>query len=109
MQHTSKIQRWGNSSAIRLPARLMQEVGLYAGAPVTLYTNNDELIIRREQQPEEARISDMIDNEADAIAAVQAVRAAMNEAVTVAEKAIERTESVIEALDAADTGERSWD
>jgi antitoxin MazE len=42
---TTKIQRWGNSLAVRIPKRYSEEVGLTDGSPVNLTLVKEGLLI----------------------------------------------------------------
>jgi antitoxin MazE len=44
----TKIQKWGNSLAMRLPKELASSFNLKAGSQVTFITNNDGFTIRPE-------------------------------------------------------------
>ncbi|HBA45857.1 hypothetical protein A2W67_02885 [Candidatus Nomurabacteria bacterium RIFCSPLOWO2_02_40_28] len=43
---TTKIQKWGNSLAMRLPKELANSFNLKAGSEVVFITNNDSFSIR---------------------------------------------------------------
>ncbi len=43
----TKVQRWGNSLAVRIPKSFAQEVGLVADAPVELHIADGALVITR--------------------------------------------------------------
>jgi antitoxin MazE len=48
----AKIQRWGNSLAVRIPKSFAEEVGLEAGSPVELRLVDGGLLV--EPAPDEA-------------------------------------------------------
>lgn len=41
----TRVQKWGNSLALRIPSALAQELGLYPNAPVKITLNGTRLII----------------------------------------------------------------
>ena len=43
----TKIQKWGNSKAIRIPKRILEIVELQENDKVKIETNKDSIIIRR--------------------------------------------------------------
>lgn len=49
---TTKIQKWGNSSAIRIPKNLMQNSGLVQGEEVVLELQNGFLVVKPKKQRE---------------------------------------------------------
>jgi antitoxin MazE len=43
---TTKVQKWGNSYAIRIPKYIVEELGLTAGSLVDIKQVNDTIVIR---------------------------------------------------------------
>lgn len=41
----SKIKKWGNSAAVRLPAKVLAAAGLEAGATISIKTKGNKIII----------------------------------------------------------------
>jgi len=41
----SKIQKWGNSLAVRIPKAYAKQMGLQANSPVKIWMENDRLVI----------------------------------------------------------------
>jgi antitoxin MazE len=52
-----KVVRWGNSLAVRLPAKLVRELGLAEGDRIDLIRDSDALRVRRPP-----RTRDVLDN-----------------------------------------------
>ncbi len=46
----TKVQKWGNSLAIRIPKALAEEAGLERGKQVDLHYEDGELRIRRQRR-----------------------------------------------------------
>ena len=46
----TKVQKWGNSLAVRIPKALAEEAGLEAGKPVDVRYVNGEIRIRRRRR-----------------------------------------------------------
>lgn len=42
----TKVQKWGNSLAVRIPAKLASEAALLEGTPVYVTTDDGRLIVR---------------------------------------------------------------
>jgi antitoxin MazE len=56
----AKVQRWGNSLAIRIPKSFAEEVGLEAGSPVELRLVDGGLLV--EPAPDESlSLDDLLD------------------------------------------------
>ena len=52
----AKVQRWGNSLAVRIPKAFAQEVGLHSDADVEMFVRQGDLVlapVRREYTLEE--------------------------------------------------------
>ena len=49
---TTKIQKWGNSLAVRIPKSIMQNSGLVQGGEVVLELQNGLLFVRPKKQKE---------------------------------------------------------
>ncbi|MBI2918617.1 MAG: AbrB/MazE/SpoVT family DNA-binding domain-containing protein [Chloroflexi bacterium] len=47
----SRIQKWGNSLALRIPKSFAQEIGLDSGAPVNVSLEDGKLIIIPAAEP----------------------------------------------------------
>jgi antitoxin MazE len=43
------LQKWGNSVGVRLPKRMLEQVGLNEGAKVDVLVEGDHLVIRRQR------------------------------------------------------------
>ncbi|KIC22808.1 AbrB/MazE/SpoVT family DNA-binding domain-containing protein [Leisingera sp. ANG-Vp] len=48
-----QVAKWGNSLAVRLPAKLVQEMALKEGDQIELRAGEDGLVVSRHARPEE--------------------------------------------------------
>jgi antitoxin MazE len=48
-----QVAKWGNSLAVRLPARLVQELGLKEGDQINLVEDNGSFLVQRQPEAEE--------------------------------------------------------
>jgi antitoxin MazE len=55
----TKIQRWGNSLAVRIPKTLAQETALDEGDEVDVRADEDRIVVER-PQPKSYRLSDLL-------------------------------------------------
>ncbi|MCY4465521.1 MAG: AbrB/MazE/SpoVT family DNA-binding domain-containing protein [Chloroflexi bacterium] len=46
----TKIQKWGNSLAVRIPKALVEEAGLERGKPVDIHYEDGEIRIRKRRR-----------------------------------------------------------
>ena len=49
---TTKLQKWGNSYAVRIPQNLIQDIKLTQGSEVEIKYHNQSLIIKPKKQKE---------------------------------------------------------
>ena len=50
---TTKVQKWGNSLAVRLPKKVTEGVGLRQGSPVSIVYGDDSISIKPMLKPKE--------------------------------------------------------
>ena len=55
----TKIQRWGNSLAVRIPKALAQETALDEGDEVNVRADHDAIVVER-RPPGKYRLSDLV-------------------------------------------------
>lgn len=53
----TRVQRWGNSLAIRIPRPVADEAGLTEGAPVVLSVEGGAVVVRRQKLDLEALLA----------------------------------------------------
>ena len=58
---TAKVQKWGNSLALRLPKALVNEFRLAQGSAVELHVVDGKLIIQPQRAPQ-YRLEDLLKN-----------------------------------------------
>ena len=51
-----QVAKWGNSLAVRLPARLVRELDLHEGDRIDLRPDEGGLVVSREPRPEEVLV-----------------------------------------------------
>ncbi|KAA9234325.1 MULTISPECIES: AbrB/MazE/SpoVT family DNA-binding domain-containing protein [Aerococcus] len=56
------INKWGNSSAIRLPKQLLEELNLSQGDKLDYQVKNGQLIIKKITEVPELTIKDLFEN-----------------------------------------------
>lgn len=52
----TRVQRWGNSLAVRIPSAFAEQAGLAQESPVDLLLEGDQIIIR----PQRTRLEDLL-------------------------------------------------
>lgn len=46
----AKIQKWGNSSGIRLPKKMLESLNMHDGTPVDVISENNKIIITKKKK-----------------------------------------------------------
>ena len=49
---TTKLQKWGNSYAVRIPKNLIQDIKLAQGASIEIKYHNQSIVIKPKKQKE---------------------------------------------------------
>lgn len=49
---TTKLQKWGNSYAVRIPKNFIQDLNLSQGSEMEIEHNNQSLVIKQKKQKE---------------------------------------------------------
>ena len=53
MEATAKLNKWGNSLAIRIPAKIVSELSLNESSKLNILTQDDKIIIQKRLSLEE--------------------------------------------------------
>ena len=56
----AEIKKWGNSAAVRLPAKVLAQAGLEVDSSIQIVVVNGEIILKPVQQPEEYTLDDLL-------------------------------------------------
>lgn len=52
----AKVQKWGNSLALRIPKAYADQIGLYSNSPVKISVQDDRLVIEPVRRPSLAEL-----------------------------------------------------
>jgi antitoxin MazE len=55
----TRIQKWGNSLAVRIPKAFVKEAHVAYGTPVNLFVDNGKIVIEPHEEPE-YRLEDLL-------------------------------------------------
>ncbi|WP_297575925.1 AbrB/MazE/SpoVT family DNA-binding domain-containing protein [uncultured Deefgea sp.] len=54
------IQKWGNSASVRLPALLLEQMGVGIGSELTATITQDGLVLRPKKQRKQYNLADLL-------------------------------------------------
>ncbi len=58
MKTITKISRWGNSLAIRIPSAVSKQLNLHDNSTISIQTKNDYIIFKRIEEPD--KLSELV-------------------------------------------------
>lgn len=99
MQAQGKIQKWGNSSAIRLPAKVLAAAGITADSEVDIQADNGRLVIQLHDRTREQVFDKLLTQEPGAADLLALVKDSLATAIAKTDETTERCYSLIEKLE----------
>jgi len=104
MMMEGKIQKWGNSSALRLPATLLAAAGIPANSEVDIEPRDGKLVIQLKERTQEASLDQLFESEPGAAELIAMVKASLNDAISNTEATTQRCNDLIDKLDNGELG-----
>lgn len=86
MRAQAKIQKWGNSSAIRLPATILAAAGIPQGTDVEIQSGNGRLVIQLPERTQEQLFDKLLAEVPDAEKVLSLVSKSLKNAIEVTDK-----------------------
>lgn len=99
MQTQAKIQKWGNSSALRLSAKMLAAAGIPPDAEVDIQSENGRIVIQLQERTQEQLFDKLLAEEPEAKELLQLVRDSLTKAITETDETTARCYSLIEKLE----------
>lgn len=99
MQAQGKIQKWGNSSAIRIPAKVLAAAGITVEDEVDIQADNGRLVIQLQQRTQEQAFDKLLSEEPGASELLALVKQSLAKAINLTDETTERCYSVIAKLE----------
>ena len=99
MQTQGKIQKWGNSSAIRLPAKVLAAAGITGDDEVDIQADSGRLVIQLHERTREQAFDKLLSQEPGAAELLALVKDSLNKAIDLTDETTERCYSLIEKLE----------
>ena len=91
MNMQGKIQKWGNSSAIRLPAKVLAAAGISLGSEVDIQADSGRVVIQLTERTQEQLFDKLLAEVPDAVEVIAMVKKSLQSATVMTD---ETTKSV---------------
>ena len=99
MQAEGKIQKWGNSSAIRLSAKVLAAAGITNGSDVDIQADSGRLVIQLKERSQEQLFDKLLAEEAEAAELLKLVRTSLSKAITETDETTNNIYALLEKLE----------
>lgn len=99
MQAQGRIQKWGNSSAIRLSAKVLAAAGITTDSEVDIQANDGRVVIQLHEQTQEQALDKLLATEPHAADLLALVQASLARAIDQTDKTTARCYALIKKLD----------
>ncbi|MEW8091897.1 MAG: hypothetical protein AB2784_19975 [Candidatus Thiodiazotropha endolucinida] len=99
MQTQGRIQQWGDSAALRLPAKLLAAAGFKMGSEVAIRGEAGRVIIQLHERDMEPAYERLLTEEPGAAAWIALAKDKLAKAITLTDDTTERCYSLIERLE----------
>lgn len=93
MHALAKIQKWGNSSAVRLPMKALAAAGLSADSEVEIEANKGCIVIKLKQPSKEQQLDKLLSESPEMEELLAEVRQGLNQAIAMTEQATQVVEN----------------
>jgi len=98
MHALAKIQKWGNSSAVRLPMKALAAAGLSADSEVEIEANKGCIIIKLKQPSKEQQLDKILAESPEMMELLTQVHQGLNQAIAMTEQATDVVEEARRTL-----------
>jgi len=99
MQAQGKIQKWGNSSAIRLSAKVLAAAGITTDSEVDIQANDGRVVIQLHEQTQEQALDKLLATEPHAADLLTLVQASLTRAIDQTDRTTARCHALLKKLD----------
>ncbi|MCP4488267.1 MAG: AbrB/MazE/SpoVT family DNA-binding domain-containing protein [Gammaproteobacteria bacterium] len=99
MQSQGKIQKWGNSSAIRLPAKVLAAAGISKESAVDIQADNGRVVIQLPDRTKEQLFDKLLAEVPDAEQVLEMVSQSLKSAISITDKTTKNVTDLCERLE----------
>ena len=104
MQVQSKIQKWGNSSAVRLSAKALASAGIEPESEIDIQTSKGRIVIQLPERTKEQMFDKLLAEIPDAKLILAEVRKALSSAIATTNKTANKMEALCADLEKKNLG-----
>jgi len=98
MEVHSKIQKWGNSSAIRLPTKVLAAAGFDNDSEVDIKVDDGRVVIQLHERTLEQTFDRLLAEEPGAAELLALAKERLSRAITLTDETTERCNALVEKL-----------
>lgn len=99
MQTQGKIQSWGNSAGIRLPAKVLAAAGISRDDDVDIQADKGRVVIQLRERTQEQAFDELLAKEPGASELLAMVKDSLAKAIDLTDETTARCNSLIEKLE----------
>lgn len=99
MQISGKIQKWGNSSAIRLPAKALAAAGISQESVVDIQTDSGRIVIQLLERTQEQLFDKQLAEVPDAAEVIAMVKESLKTAIDMTDETTRNVNVLCEKLE----------
>ncbi len=99
MQASGKIQKWGNSSAIRLPAKALAAAGISPDSEVDIQADRGRLVIQLPERTQEQLFDKLLAEVPDAAEVMVMVKESLQTAIQMTDETTRNVNALCEKLE----------
>lgn len=99
MQISGKIQKWGNSSAIRLPAKALAAAGISQESEVDIQADSGRLVIQLPERTQEQLFDKLLAEVPDAEKVIAMVKGSLKAAIDMTDETTRNVNALCEKLE----------
>ena len=99
MQSQGKIQKWGNSASVRIPARVLASSGISIGDDVDIQASEGCLVIQLHGRTQEQALDKLLASEQGATELLALAKDSLSKVISLTDETAGRCYSLIEKLE----------
>jgi antitoxin MazE len=94
----SNIQKWGNSQAVRLPAKILAASGISQNDPIDLQSGDGQIVIQLKEKTRESQFDDLFAEFPEAEELLKHVQEQLTATIELTNKTTDAVETMREGL-----------
>ena len=99
MNMQGKIQKWGNSSAIRLPAKVLAAAGISLESEVDIQADSGRVVIQLSERTQEQLFDKLLAEVPDAVEVIAMVKKSLQSAIVMTDETTKNVNALCRKLE----------